>query len=332
MEKYIDILLDSMVKHDAESLPMAQRYRATENGIPSAVRHMTCWRTITGFKGIAHKVIDEKMNSIVVVAEAVEGNPDVPSLMSARMQISDGKISELEIYLLRSRNQSGFWFKPEELHTLPEGWFVPVKDEGRASYDELYHLGEAINNENIKVNYPGGAGCFGMENGGVVREHIDYMTSMDPGAGAPGGPGGPDGPGPDEPFGLPPIDLSLAGPDGRIAAPFIGIFPHRPTDLKCRVLAVDEAQGLVACYATIPGTVSPYIVSDETSTCFVPDNMIEMHRNSLTPERMAGKSLSEEGKATAMVTVIAKLYEGKIYGYHQIIVLTGTGFRCMWEK
>lgn len=347
VEKYIDILLDSMLKHDAESLPMADRYRATENGIPSAVRHMACWRTITGFTGIAHKVIDERMNSIVVVAEALEGNADVPSLLSARMQIADDKISELEIYLLRSRNQSGFWFKPEELHTLPEGWFVEMKPEGKASYEELYHLGEAINNENIKVFYPGGPGCFGMENGGIVREHIEYMSGMESGDGpfGPGGPEGPAGPGGPEgfggpggpggeggPFGMPPIDPSLIGPDGRFAPPFFGIFPERPTDLKCRVLAVDEEQGLVACYGTIPGTVTPYIVPDETSTCFVPDNMIEMHRKWLTPERMAGHSVLEEETATAMVTVIAKLYEGKIYGYHQIIVLTGRGYQCPWEK
>ena len=37
MEKYVDVLLDSMVKHDASLLPMADRYSATENGIAAAV-------------------------------------------------------------------------------------------------------------------------------------------------------------------------------------------------------------------------------------------------------------------------------------------------------
>ena len=313
MEKFIDLLLDSMAKHDALCLPMAQRYRATENGIPSAVRHMTCWRTITGFTGIAHKLIDEKMGSIVVVAEAVEGDPQVPSLMSARMRIENDTIKELEVYLLRSRNQAGFWFKPEQLSSLPAGWSTPIPEDGRASYEELYALGEAVNNMNIKTPYFGSKDCFGMENGGVVYEHVDYMSRM-------------------APPGAPPIDLSQVPPSGRMATPMPGLFPVRPTDLKNRVLAVDETQGLVACYGTMPGVVSPYIVSDEISTCFVPEGMIDMHRNTLTPDLTEGKSLLEEGKATGMVTSILRFHSGKIQGYHQIIVLNGEGYHCPWEK
>ena len=313
MEKFINILLDSMVNHDAESLPMADRYRATENGIPSAVRHMTCWRTITGFSGIAHKLIDEKMQTVVVVAEAVEGDPNVPSLMSARMLIEDEKIKELEVYLLRSRNQAGFWFKPEQLTSLPAGWSTPIPETGRATYDELYALGAAINNMNIKAEYFGSEDCFGMENGGVVYEHIDYMTRM-------------------APPGAPKIDMSIVPPSGRMATPMPMLFPVRPTDLKNRVLAVDVEQGLVACYGTMPGIVSPYIVSDEISTCFVPEGMADMHRNTLTPDLMEGKQLLEEGKATAMATTIVRFHSGRLQGYHQIIVLNGEGYHCPWEK
>ena len=313
MEKYIDILLASMVKHDAESLPMADRYRATENGIPSAVRHMACWRTITGFNGIAHKLVDEKLRSVVVVAKAVEGDPKVPSLMSARMKIEDGKIRELEIYLLRSRNQSGFWFRPEELTSLPEGWSSPIPEKGKATYEELYALGEAVNNMHIRTEYFGSDDCFGMENGGVVYEHIDYMTRM-------------------APPGAPQVDISLVPPSGRMASPMPMLFPVRPTDPKNRVLAVDVEQGLVACYGTMPGIVSPYVVSDEISTCFVPEGMADMHRNTQTPDLTDGKVLMEEGKATGMVTTIVRFHSGKMQGYHQIIVLNGEGYHCPWEK
>ena len=313
MEKYIDMLLDSMVRHDPLSLPMAQRYKATENGIPSAVRHMTCWRTITGFAAIAHKMTDERMNTALVVAEAVEGNPETPMLMSARMLIEQDEIKELEIYTVRSRHDSGFWFKPEDMASLPAGWSTEIPEGGRASYEELYELGEAIYNMDITKPYFGSEDCFGMENGGVVYEHIDYMTRM-------------------APPGAPPVDMSKVGENGRMATAMPMLFPVRPVDLKERVLCVDEKQGIVAVYGTIPGIVSPYIVSDETSTCFVPEGMIDHHRGTLTPDLMEGQSLLEEEKATAMTTTVIRFHSGKMQGYHQIIVLTGQGFHCPWEK
>lgn len=313
MEKYIDMLLDSMVRHDALSLPMAPRYKATENGIPSAVRHMTCWRTITEIKCIAHKLTDGKMNTALVVAEALEGNPDTPILLSARIRIEQDMIRELEIYTVRSRHDSGFWFKPEDMSKLPAGWSSPIPENGRASYEELYALGEAINNMNIRKEYFGSEDCFGMENGGVVYEHIDYMTRM-------------------APPGMPPIDMSIVPPGGRMATPMPMLFPERPTDLKNRVLCVDEKQGIVAAYGTMPGVVSPYIVSDETSTCFVPEEMIEGHRRTLTPDLTEGETLLEEERATAMVTTVVRLHSGRLQGYHQIIVLTGQGYHCPWEK
>ena len=313
MERFIEMLLDSMVSHDALSLPMAERYKATENGIPSAVRHMTCWRTITAIANITHKLIDERMKTAVVVAQVIEGNPEVPILLLARIKVENEKITELEIYVERSRHDAGFWFKPEQLSDLPKGWSTPIPEDGKASYEELYALGEAINNMNIKTPYFGSEDCFGMENGGVVMEHIDYMQRM-------------------APPGAPPIDMSKVPPSGRMASPLPMLFPVRPTDPKCRVFAVDEEQGLVAAYGTMPGIVSPYIVSDETSTCFVPDGMADMHRNTLTPDLMEGQCLLEEGRATAMATTIVRFHSGKMQGYHQIIVMNGPGYQCPWEK
>ena len=103
MEKYVDVLLDSMVKHDASLLPMADRYSATENGIAAAVSHMTCWRTIQKINCVTHKVLDPVLCQVVVVAQADEGG--YPTLMAARIKVEKEKISaasNLNLLILKS--------------------------------------------------------------------------------------------------------------------------------------------------------------------------------------------------------------------------------------
>lgn len=310
MEKYIDILLDSMVKHDATLLPMADRYSATENGIAAAVSHMTCWRTVQKINCVTHKVLDPVLGQAVVVAQVDEGG--YPTLMAVRMKVEEDKISELELFLLRSRAESGFWYAPEDLTKLPDGWYSEIPEGGRASREELIALGKSIFAPPSGKPYLCAENTYGMENGGPVYEHIEYMAGV-------------------APEGAPPIDLSNVPESGRMAMAMPIVFPG-PVDPNSRLLAVDEEQGIVVVSGMVDGTVSPYIVSDETSSCFVPEAMLADHRKTLTEERMAGKSLVNEMKVTAMVTTVIRYHSGKVCGYHQIIVLSNYGSKSPWVK
>ncbi len=309
MKELIKTLLDSMAAHDASMLPMAERYSATENGIPAAVRHMTCWRTITGINCVAHQVIDHVAGQFVVVAQVDEGG--MPMLMSARAKVEQNKITELEVYLLRSRAESGFWYAPQDLTNLPSGWDTPIPEGGRATREELTALAKSIFAPPGDKPYFCAENTFGMENGGPVYEHIDYMTAV-------------------APEGAPPIDTSMVPESGRMAMAMPMLFPG-PVDPNSRVLAVDEEQGIAVAFGMVDGFISPYVVSDETSSCFVPEAMAENHRKTLTPERTAGKSLVNEMRATAMTTTLVRYHSGKVCGYHQIIVLSNYGSKSPWN-
>jgi hypothetical protein len=47
MTNMVTKILDSMVAHNPDTLPLATIYRATENSHPAALGMMTSWRTIT---------------------------------------------------------------------------------------------------------------------------------------------------------------------------------------------------------------------------------------------------------------------------------------------
>lgn len=310
MERFVDILLDSIAKHDASLLPMADRYSATENGIAAAVCHMTCWRTIQKINCVTHKVLDPVLGQAVVVAQVDEGT--VNSLMAIRIKVEGDKISELEAFLLRSRAEAGFWYAPHDLANLPDGWYSDIPEGGRATREELIALGESIFSPPSGKPYFCAENTYGMENGGPVYEHVDYMTGV-------------------APEGAPPVDMSKVPESGRMAMAMPIVFPG-PVDPNSRLFAVDEEQGIVVVSGMVDGTVSPYIVADETSSCFVPDAMFENHKKTLTEERMAGKSLVNEMKVTAMVTNVIRYHSGKVCGYHQIIVLSNYGSKSPWVK
>lgn len=310
MKKTIALLLDSMTKHDASLLPMSDRYRATENGVPAAVRHMTCWRTIQKVNCIAHEVYDTVRGQAVVVAQVDEGG--YPSLLAARIRLEAEKITELELYLLRSRAESGFWYAPGALSELPDNWHTPIPEDGRATRDELTALGESIFAPPQGMPYRCAPKTYGMENGGPVFEHIAYLSAVSP-------------------EGAPTFDPALVPESGRISLEMPIVFPG-PVDPKSRILAVDEEQGIVVVSGMVDGFVSPYITPDEVSTCFVPMGMIESHRKMLTDELTAGHALLDEMPSTAMVVTLIRYHSGKVYGYHQIIVQRNYGSKSPWVK
>nr|MCR5082570.1 hypothetical protein [Parasporobacterium sp.] len=98
------------------------------------------------------------------------------------------------------------------------------------------------------------------------------------------------------------------------------------------ILAIDEERGLVAAYFDVDGVVSPYIVSDETSTCFVPTSMLDGHHQSLKPEFFEGKSVSHEMRATGATINIVKMLGNNVALLMQDTSMRPFGARTPWRK
>ncbi|MCM8711239.1 hypothetical protein M2651_09375 [Clostridium sp. SYSU_GA19001] len=305
MKKFVDLLFKSMIEHDPSILPLADRYAATENSHAAALHAMTSWRTITGVNCIGHLVIDKQDGSIFVTASLDENGS--PTIFNGRLKIENELIAELEINLIRSRGDSGFVYLPEEMDKHHNGWTSPIPEDGRATREELLAIGKAIFDASSKVEYEASPDCILEEVGGIVYEDPDYLETLQGDEGNNGS----------------------SGPREKVTIP-AGLWPMRPQDPNARVIAVDEEQGIVVSTAQIPGYVCPYVVSNETGACFVPECMIEMHNKTLNIESFKGKKVLKQMPATGTTIEILRFHSGKIQAMHRYINLQGPGAISPW--
>ena len=304
LKKYADLLLESMVAHDPWTLPLADRYAATENSIAGSLNMMTAWRCTTGVKKMGQCACDEAAGQVFFTACLDEGGASVA--FWARLKVEDEKLSELELYSSHSRAESGFVMLADEMGKEPTGWTSPIPEGGKATREELLAVGEAIFDGQAPAP-EASPDCLLMEVGGVVLEDPDY------------------------------IDLLMTGEiheresDAHVPIP-AGIGPGRPSDPKARVVVVDEEQGIAVAIGVIPGFVSPYVVTKATETCFVPAEMIEMHYKTLRPEMFPGRKIPVEMPAVAVNCEMVRLHSGKIQGIHLFNRLVAPGGGTPWVK
>lgn len=308
MEHYAEKLFQSMIDRDITNLPLADTYRATENCVPAALNNMTMWRTVTGLNYISQTVIDKTAGQLFITANLDENGQSL--IFWGRIKIENKKISEFELYTTRSIAEAGFVFLPDEMNKLPKGWTSEIPEGGKATRAELEKIANAIFDISDQTEYPSSEECILMEMGGVVYEDPEYLDLLMDAAGE---------------------AHEKHAPDALITIP-AGLWPVRPGDEEARVLAIDEEQGVVVSFGTIPGYVSPYVVTKTTGSCFVPARMIEMHHKTLKEERYKGRNIMQEMPTQGFTCEMVRYHSGKIQGVHRYVKLAGTGARSPWGE
>jgi len=304
MKKYVDLLFESMIAHDSSMLPLAATYAATENSKGSAPANMNCWRTITGLNFIGQCYVDKQEGQVYITANLDEGG--MPTIFFGRLKVENELISELELNLIRSRGDSGFVYLPEEMNKHPQGWTSPIPADGRATREELYAVGKAIFDASGPIEYEASEDCILMEIGGIVYEDPDYLNVLQDG------------------------DEAEEAKSKELVTIPAGLWPLRPQDPNARVVVVDEEQGVVVSIASIDGYVCPYVVANETGSCFVPGCMIEQHRRTLNKEMYKGRSVMKEIPSNACTVEILRFHSGKVQGMHRYIHMQGPGAKSPW--
>lgn len=302
-----DRVFESMVDGDPAGLPLSRSYAATENSQPAAIPMMSPWRTAIGITQVGQYIIDPQAGQIFFTASLDENG--VPALLMARLKVEDHRISELELYINRSRADSGFLFQPEALANPLNAWTEPVPKDQRATREELLKVGKAIFDTGIPVPESAQA-CVLMEMGGMVYEDPDYLPAvMDV----------------DQEF------RDLTGKE-RITIP-CGLIPNRPTDPDARVEVIDEEQGIVVSFAIVHGYVSPYLVTGATESCFVPDTMIKDHRSylkALDSKVIQSRKVLREMPASVATVEVVRFHSNRIQGMHRYMNLQGPGAVSPW--
>ncbi|WP_024287279.1 hypothetical protein [Cellulomonas sp. KRMCY2] len=304
MEKHVQALLDSMVAHDPGRLPLAARYAATEDSRPSALALMTAWRTVTAVRCLSQVVADDQAGTVVFAAAVEEAGS--PTIVFGRIKVEAEVFTEIELYLDRSRADSGFVYLPDQMAELPEVWTREIDPSQRATREELVALGRAIYDTDGALEYETADQCVLLEIGGVVFEDAKYLAALQ----------GREVPEDTEP-----------SPVGG------GLWPGRPVDpTGGQVLAVDVEHGVVVSRLTVDGYVCPYVVDHENSSCFVPEIMIDAHQRTLDIADLTGRSVLQQMPASATTYEMVRFFGGRVQGMHRYIQLQAAGGRSPWSR
>lgn len=111
MENYATSYAKALIKHDASNLPLAATVKMTENGKPTAVGQ-GIWQTTKRFYSAPNTtqyVVDFTTQQVAMMGVIDVG---VPAIFATRLQIADGKITEIET-LVKRESDAGSPFWPE---------------------------------------------------------------------------------------------------------------------------------------------------------------------------------------------------------------------------
>ena len=318
--------LVSMARHDPMKLPLGARYKLTVNNVGSGLVMATPWRTITSFTPPprSHVVIDVPQQQVFFVATVKEGS--APALLWGRLKADDRKLTELELYLGRSKADSGMQFGPTDLARMPPEWSAKVPASQLPSRDELSAAGRAFFQKGaLDKDIPGTPTCKMAENGHVVRDWplLSYM-------GVPG---------------FPPPEVAYRQGQTEIPCGDISKEPMTPMGAmplydKTR-LVIDEAQGTVVALAMVPGKALPNFVypppgpNPEYPTAFVPDSFSGDQRVRATklPGELAQTKVPVPVAVPGVLAVVEmhKVFNGHHQGTHRLMQAMPVGSASPWD-
>ena len=162
LENFADRYIDSMVKHDPSSVPLAEDVKFTENGVELPVGD-ALWATASSNTDYRIYATDPETGQ-VGYSGIVEEN-GTPVLISFRLKVINGKISEIEQIVGRDRNFSGIGNLKE-----PDPIYARVLEPSeRTDRDKMIPIADsyfaALERADGKRPVPFADTCDRMENG-----------------------------------------------------------------------------------------------------------------------------------------------------------------------
>ncbi|KAJ5683453.1 hypothetical protein N7462_006618 [Penicillium macrosclerotiorum] len=136
-------ILKSTEAHNSGSLPLATIYKATENGHAASLAMMTSWHTIVKAERPSMLAIDTKQGSAYLITDISEGNSEMEGILRGRVKVVDENITELELFINRSRGDDGYAFSAAELADNYKVLMSPPKNRKKASRATLEAVGAA---------------------------------------------------------------------------------------------------------------------------------------------------------------------------------------------
>jgi hypothetical protein len=178
LETFADRYIGAMVSHDPSSIPLAEDVKFTENGVELTVGD-ALWATASANTDFRIYVTDPETGQ-VGYSGIIEEN-GTPVLISFRLKIINGKISEMEQIVGRDRNFSGVNNLKE-----PDPIYARVLEPSeRTPRDKMIHIADsyfaALERADGTRPVPFADTCNRMENGMQTTNNPELGAGMDGG-------------------------------------------------------------------------------------------------------------------------------------------------------
>ncbi|KPM44482.1 hypothetical protein AK830_g2070 [Neonectria ditissima] len=294
MTAIVTQILDSMVAHDPYTLPLAQFYKATENSHPAALGMMTPWRTVTQAGPPSLLAVDVTNGTAYFSLAISEGTAVAEAVLRARIKVVDRQLTELELFINRSRGDHGFTFSAAEVAANYGVLMAPPANRSKASRETLWALSESLFATSSSFTVAIGDECQFTEVGGKIVDTGTYSNGSS-------------------------TPLSCSWPDSH------------PTDTAARVaLVVDEELGFVVTSGIIPGTVYPYA----NVSAFIPNSMSapqEVQEAWMEDMKaQGGLSMVSPTGATGDTLEVLQYYNDELQAMQINVYLSGPNMTSPW--
>ena len=186
LKGYMDRYLGALVANTPKALPFAANLKYTENGARIAPGE-AIWVTFTGLGKYRHDFYDTTTGGVASYVSMTEN--DQPGLLSIRLKVAAGKITEVETIVSRSNRNA------ERMATIDASWrevWDRKEPEGkRLTRQQL--IDGAINYMRSIAYHEGKRGnfhsdCLRVENGGITAIAPDGKPPVPMPAAQPGAP------------------------------------------------------------------------------------------------------------------------------------------------
>jgi hypothetical protein len=163
--------LYALLEHDASKVPVAGTVRVTEDGIEKPLERVGLLNTVTRLRGYRQDVLDERGG--MAGAHVIVEESGAPVLLVVRLEVADGKISEIETVATRSRSD-GLIFNIDGLSAPSEEMNYAPRPEQLASREQAieaamhYPTGLNAAKTFAAVNAPFAPNAYRYENGQVM--------------------------------------------------------------------------------------------------------------------------------------------------------------------
>ena len=300
MTNMVTKILDSMVAHNPDALPLAKVYRATENSHPAALGMMTSWRTITRAGPPSLLAIDTTNGTAYFALNISEGDDSVQNILRGRVKVVGQNITELELFINRFRGDHGFSFSSQELAANSKVLMGPPANRTKQSRADLEAISAALfaesSNPASNTSVAIADDCQFTELGWKVIDTGNYGNASS------------------EPLGC-------AWPT------------EHPTDANARTnLVIDEELGFVITSGIVPGKDFPY--ANITESAFIPDHMVTAQEAQLAWMAEMIESgevpMLEPTGATGDTLELLQFYNGELQAMQINVYLSGPGMTSPW--